>query len=191
MEKFISLLRSKKLWTLLAAIVAALAAFFVTSCTVQARIQRNGVHIDTVRIDRVFKSNKSDNLIVWQKSESMSTPVIGRSMKLSGIYSSYASITPRIMESTLGVSDSPLPLRSPISLTPLCTSMFPISTVGMTIYSTPSLKCSSKSPEMFYGNLCFALSMLSVPLSRSRRKGGRRGRPRPGTKTIPLGGSHL
>lgn len=56
MEKIKALLTSKKFWTLVAAIVAALAAFFTTSCAAQAKMQRAGIHIDTVRVDYIIRS---------------------------------------------------------------------------------------------------------------------------------------
>ena len=56
MEKFKSLITSKKFWTLVAAIVAALAAFFTVSCSASAKMQRSGVHIDTVRVDYIIRS---------------------------------------------------------------------------------------------------------------------------------------
>ena len=56
MEKLKSLLTSKKFWTLVAAIVAALTAFFTTSCAASAKVQRHGVHIDTVRVDYIIRS---------------------------------------------------------------------------------------------------------------------------------------
>ena len=49
--------KSKAFWTLVSSVVAALAAFFLASCAAQARVQRNGVHIDTVRIDYIIRSN--------------------------------------------------------------------------------------------------------------------------------------
>jgi len=52
-----ALLKSKKFWTLIAAIVSALAAFFLSSCAAQARMQRSGVHVDTVRVDYIIRSN--------------------------------------------------------------------------------------------------------------------------------------
>lgn len=56
MEKLKNLLKSKKFWTLVAAIVAALTAFFTTSCSAAAKVQRHGIHIDTVRVDYIVKS---------------------------------------------------------------------------------------------------------------------------------------
>jgi len=49
--------KSKAFWTLVSSIVAALAAFFLSSCSAQARVQRSGVHIDTVRVDYIVRSN--------------------------------------------------------------------------------------------------------------------------------------
>lgn len=55
-EKIKALLKSKAFWTMVAAIVAALTAFFTSSCSVAAKVQRSGVHIDTVRVDYVIRS---------------------------------------------------------------------------------------------------------------------------------------
>lgn len=49
--------KSKAFWTLVSSIVAALSAFFLSSCSAQARLQRSGVHIDTVRVDYIIRSN--------------------------------------------------------------------------------------------------------------------------------------
>lgn len=49
--------KSKAFWTLVSSVVAALAAFFLASCSAQARVQRSGVHVDTVRVDYIIRSN--------------------------------------------------------------------------------------------------------------------------------------
>ena len=49
--------KSKAFWTLVSSIVAALAAFFLASCSAQAKVSRNGIHIDTVRVDYIIRSN--------------------------------------------------------------------------------------------------------------------------------------
>jgi len=49
--------KSKAFWTLVSSIIAALAAFFCASCSAQARVSRSGVHIDTVRVDYIVRSN--------------------------------------------------------------------------------------------------------------------------------------
>ena len=56
MEKLKQILTSKKFWTLIAAVVSALAAFFTVGCAVQAKVHRDGVHIDTVRVDYIVRS---------------------------------------------------------------------------------------------------------------------------------------
>lgn len=56
MEKLKSLLKSKRFWTLVSALVAALSAFFMSSCAASAKVQRHGVHIDTVRVDYIIRS---------------------------------------------------------------------------------------------------------------------------------------
>lgn len=48
--------KSKAFWTLVSSIIAALAAFFLSSCVAQTRMQRSGVHVDTVRIDYIIRS---------------------------------------------------------------------------------------------------------------------------------------
>lgn len=54
---FKELIQSKKFWTLITSLVAALAAFFVVGCSAQAKVYRNGIHIDTVRVDYIIRSN--------------------------------------------------------------------------------------------------------------------------------------
>lgn len=49
--------KSKSFWTLVSSIVAALATFFLASCSAQAKMYRSGVHIDTVRVDYIIRSN--------------------------------------------------------------------------------------------------------------------------------------
>lgn len=49
--------KSKAFWTLASSIVAALATFFLASCSAQAKVARSGLHIDTVRVDYIIRSN--------------------------------------------------------------------------------------------------------------------------------------
>lgn len=49
--------KSKAFWTLVSSIIAALSAFFLSSCSAQAKVQRSGIHIDTVRVDYIIRSN--------------------------------------------------------------------------------------------------------------------------------------
>lgn len=49
--------KSKAFWTLVSSIIAALSAFFLASCSAQAKVSRSGIHIDTVRVDYIIRSN--------------------------------------------------------------------------------------------------------------------------------------
>ena len=49
--------KSKAFWTLVSSIIAALSAFFLASCSAQAKVARTGIHIDTVRVDYIIRSN--------------------------------------------------------------------------------------------------------------------------------------
>lgn len=51
MEKIKQIFQSKKFWTLVSAIVAALAAYFATSCASATYTRSHGVHCDTVLIE--------------------------------------------------------------------------------------------------------------------------------------------
>lgn len=62
MTKFNNLIHSKKFWILIAAIVTALMAFFTVSCTASAKVQREGIHIDTVRVDYIIRSRNVQTL---------------------------------------------------------------------------------------------------------------------------------
>lgn len=56
MEKLKQILMSKKFWTLVAALVAAFAAFFTVSCTGYNFIKRHGMHIDTVYMEQYIRN---------------------------------------------------------------------------------------------------------------------------------------
>ena len=57
MSKVSDFLSSKKFWTLVAALVAALAAYFTTSCSSAFSVRRSGVHVDTVEVHQKLRSN--------------------------------------------------------------------------------------------------------------------------------------
>ena len=48
--------RTKAFWTLIASIIAALAAYFTVSCSYSQKIFRHGIHHDTVRIESKIKT---------------------------------------------------------------------------------------------------------------------------------------
>lgn len=60
MENLKSIIKSKRFWELLAAIVAAFAAYFLAGCTATARVQRSGVHCDTVQVQYEVRSRSSN-----------------------------------------------------------------------------------------------------------------------------------
>ena len=43
--------RTKAFWTLIASIIAALAAFFTVSCSYSQKFFRHGIHYDTVKVE--------------------------------------------------------------------------------------------------------------------------------------------
>lgn len=51
MEKIIAILKSKKFWTLVSSIVAALAAYFAVACSTSYRTISHGLHLDTVKTE--------------------------------------------------------------------------------------------------------------------------------------------
>lgn len=197
MEKFKALLKSKKFWTLIAAIVAALTAFFTTSCSASARVQRSGIHIDTVRVDYIIRSRNVQTASVCPTDQfnpirplsilksSPFTPVFGTSI---------AFVCPMRLsaESFVGLS----PLRNGRSLD--CSQFLSLSSSMKSIISITSMpNCSedglflSNLPSPTSGEKCLIAFVPIAFVKRSRRRGGRRGKPRPSTKTVTLGGSHL
>lgn len=51
------LLKNPNFWKMIVAIIAAISAFFLAACSAQGKMSRNGVHIDTVRVDYIIRSN--------------------------------------------------------------------------------------------------------------------------------------
>lgn len=194
MEKLKNLLTSKKFWTLVAAIVAALAAFFTSSCIAQAHIQKHGVHCDTVKFDYKVRSRNVKTACIVPVQKSITTPYTGLFMKSSAISISSVNTMPRL--ATMSYSNSTFPTLPSYRrcLIHSRISEFHSSITETGIYSLRALPSVSKSERPTSGVGCSVLTMASVlflPISRSRRGGRRKGRPRPKIKTIPLGGSHL
>lgn len=190
MEKILALLRSKKFWTLVAAIVAALTAFFTTACSVTAKVQRHGVHIDTIRTDYIIRSRNFQ--IACEQNSKQILPT-GRSMRSFGISTNTVSRFASGLTSSLGVSTSLALTNFTTFSTASSTIVSPTSIDGRIRCSTIQTPSSLRSVKMSFGSVCLASSIfIAFPLSNSRsRRGGRRGKPKPKIKTIPLGGSHL
>lgn len=190
MNKFLSLLKSKKFWTLVAAIVAALTAFFTASCQYSGTLFREGVHNDTVRVEYRVRSRKA----LMSCNQLNSIPELFRSTRSSTDFITF--VTPRSAQTVLfhGHSETlmlaiPLVFRSACGLSTI--SNYPTSTESNLICSTnPALQSNALCESS--GLICLA-SLLPIGFVKRSRRGGRRGkgRPRPSTKTVSLGGSHL
>lgn len=190
MSSLLSLLKSKKFWTLVAAIVAALAAFFTASCQYSGTLFRTGVHNDTVRYEYRVRSR---NALV-SCNQLISTPEFFRFTQSSSDFIAFATSRPAQMVSFHGHSEIPMPViplasRSVFGLSII--SNYPTFTESnLSCSISPALQSSARCKNS--GFICLA-SLLPIGFVRRSRRGGRRGkgRPRPGTKTVSLGGSHL
>lgn len=190
MNKFLSLLKSKKFWTLVAAIVAALTAFFTVSCQYSGTLFRTGVHNDTVRYEYRVRSRNA----VVSCNQLISTPEFFRSTRVLNASIISATSRPANTVSFHGRSKTltpviPLIFRSACGL--LTISNYPTLGVSNPICSiSPALQSSARCEN--FGFICLA-SLLPIGFVKRSRRGGRRGkgRPRPSTKTVSLGGSHL
>lgn len=193
--KLKSILTSKKFWTLVAAIVAALAAFFTTSCTGYLKLQREGIHHDTVKYEQVIKNK---NYSAWLSNQ------IDRSLWHRPMMSSVCSSGTAFLSRSSGVSISSY-LISPPRIHSVLPSILS-SSINSVFFTMLNQNCSeqiiplstSNLPRKKSLNVSLALMMIGVPLLRvsppypdERRPGGRKGRPRPKIRNIPLGGSHF
>lgn len=190
MERILNLLKSKKFWTLVAAIVAALTAFFTASCQYSGTLFRTGVHNDTVRYEYRVRSRNA----LLSCNQSISIPEFFRSTRLSTDFITFVTSRPAQTVSLHGRSKTPTPaipliFRSVCGLSTI--SNYPIFTVSnLNCSASPVLKSSVRCKNS--GFICLA-SLLPIGFVKRSRRGGRRGkgRPRPSTKTVSLGGSHL
>lgn len=190
MNKFLSLLKSKKFWTLVAAIVAALTAFFTASCQYSGTLFRTGVHNDTVRYEYRVRSRNA----VVSCNQLTSTPEFFRFTRSSTDFITFATSRPAQTVSLHGRSKTltpviPFMFRSACGLSTI--SNYPTFTVSnpsclANPFSESNVLCESS------GIICLA-SLLPISFVKRSRRGGRRGkgRPKPSTKTISIGGSHL
>lgn len=201
MSKLLALLKSKKFWTLVASIVAALSAFFLTSCVSAGSILRRGVHHDTVEYQFKIRSRNFQTFAQCQAESSTnfqihSIPTFGQSIPASGISTAIVTTTNSLAIPFAGFSFSKRNLTpifrefmNPSSITRL----IPASVSKRSCSTVPDgLSVASLSPvtSRTFGEKCLIAFVPIAFLKRSRRRGGRKGRPK-GTKTVPLGGSHL
>lgn len=185
--------RNKAFWTLIASIIAALAAYFTVSCSYSRKIFRNGVHHDTVRIESKIKSRDLSCL-----TTNLGTP--SHSLSSSNLelisWKHFSSLAPT-MPSTVTTSPSGLPSQTVFESKPQlillsqlrCHFILPSNKDCL----TPSVTVSSMSSTSPTSSFSFSLAslVLAVPLGRSRRGGRRKGKPRPKVKNIVIGGRHL
>lgn len=190
MERLVSLLKSRKFWTLVAAIVAALTAFFTASCQYSGTLFRTGVHNDTVRYEYRVRSRNA----VVSCNQRILIPEFFRSTRSSTDFITFATSRPSQTASLHGHSKTltpaiPLVFRSACSL--LTISNYPTFTESNPSCSISPVLQSNALCESS-GIICLA-SLLPIGFVKRSRRGGRRGkgRPRPSTKTVSLGGSHL
>lgn len=192
-----NLLKNKAFWTLIASIVAALSAFFLASCSAQAKVNRSGVHIDTVRVDYIIRSRNFTAQCLYNLSPieflSNSKSV---SMALPLPFGDCSDVA-RLGDSKVNSCGSGFPISSMMSNpSPLFNRS---AIVASRIPIRRNLDCSPANLILFSGSrprtisgwptpLLSASILLSIPLSRGRRGGRRKGRP---VKNIPLGGRHL
>lgn len=185
--------RNKAFWTLIASMIAALAAYFTVSCSYSQKLFRHGIHHDTVKLESEIKS----------RSLSCSTKNLGtpsRNLSSSNLELSswkHSSLFAPTIPST--VASSPFSLPSQIvfgskpQLIPLsqptCHFILP-SNKNCSILSVNVLSTSSKSQIFSFSSMLASL-VLAVPLGRSRRGGRGKGKPRPKVKNVIIGGRHL
>lgn len=197
MSKLLALLKSKKFWTLVTAIVAALSAFFLTSCVSAGSILRRGVHHDTVEYQFKIRSRNFQTFAQCQERFSTnfqvhSTPKFFPSIPAFG--NSIESVTTTFPIVAVCSGD----FRLPIFRRSSCNRFLSLSSITKLIsFTTQTPFSSAMTPQYssrpicrIFGERCLALFLPIAFVKRSRRRGGRKGRPK-GTKTVPLGGSHL
>lgn len=201
MSKFLALLKSKKFWTLVTAIVAALSAFFLTSCVSAGSILRRGVHHDTVEYQFKIRSRNFQTFAQCQTKlltnfQVHSIPTFGQSIPASGTSTAIAIITnspviPFAGSSFLRRNLTPT-FREFMNLSGI-TKLISVPVSNKSCSTVPNgLSVASLSPvtSRIFGEKCLIAFVPIAFLKRSRRRGGRKGRPK-GTKTVPLGGSRL
>lgn len=185
--------RNKAFWTLIASIIAALAAYFTVSCSYSRKVFRHGVHHDTVRVESNVKSRDLSCLTtnLGTRSRGLS------SSSLELISWKHSSLLAPTMPSTVAISPFGLPSQIAFGSKP---QLIPLSQLACHFISpsnkncsTPSVSVLSMSSGSWISSFSFTLAslVLAAPLGRSRRGGRGKGKPRPKVKNIIIGGRHL
>lgn len=185
--------RTKAFWTLLASIIAALAAYFTVSCSYSQKLFRHGVHHDTVKVESTIKSRSLSCLTknLGKPCHNLSSSTLGLSTWKHSFQ--FAPITPLIAATSYSDSPSRIVFGSKAQLIPLSQLAYHFILPSNKNYSTLSANMFSMSSESQTSFSSFSLASLVpvVPLGRSRRGGRRKGKPRPKVKNIIIGGRHL
>lgn len=185
--------RTKAFWTLVASIIAALAAYFTVSCSYSHKIFRHGIHHDTVQVESKIKSRTVSCL-----TTNLGTSSHGlSSSSLELISWKHSSSLAPTMPSMAATSLFGLPWQTVFESKP---QLIPLSQLRCHFISPSNKDCSTPSvtalsmssifPTSFF-SFTLASLVLAVPLGRSRRGGRRKGKPRPKVKNIVIGGQHL
>lgn len=185
--------RNKAFWTLIASIIAALAAYFTVSCSYSRKIFRHGVHYDTVRVESKIKSRDLSCLTTNLGTPShslLSSNLELISWKHSSLFAPTMPLTVAtspfgLLSQTVFESKPQLILLSQLRCHFISPSNKDCSTPSVTVSSM-----SSTSQTSFFSFMLASL-VLAVPLGRSRRGGRGKGKPRPKVKNIIIGGRHL
>lgn len=187
--------RNKAFWTLVASIIAALAAYFTVSCSYSQKLFRHGVHHDTVKIESTVKS-RNFNLSCLTTNpgktfRSLSSSTLELSMWKHSLQS--ALIMPSTAVTSLFDLCSRIVFGSKAQSMPLLQHAYRIILPSNKICSTSSANMLSTSSESqtSFPSFSVASLVLAVPLGRSRRGGRGKGKPRPKVKNIIIGGRHL
>ena len=185
--------RNKAFWTLIASIIAALAAYFTVSCSYSRKVFRNGIHHDTVRVESKIKSRDLSCL-----TTNLGTPSHSLSSSNLELISWKHSLSPApTMPSTVTTSPFGLPWQIVFGSKPqlILSSQLRCHFISPSNKdcSTPSVPVSSMSStsQTFSSLFTLASLVLAAPLGRSRRGGRGKGKPRPKVKNIIIGGRHL
>lgn len=185
--------RTKAFWTLVASIIAALAAYFTVSCGYSQKVFRHGIHHDTVKFESIIRSRNS-NLSCLTKN--LGKPFRNPSSSTLGLstwkrFLQFVPITPSTAVTSLFDLPSRIVLGSKVQSIPLsqraCRFILPW---NKNCSAPIALSMSSESQTSF---LSFSLASLALVGCRGRsRRGGRgKGKPRPKVKNIIIGGRHL
>lgn len=183
--------RTKAFWTLIASIIAALAAYFTISCSYSQKLFRHGVHHDTVKIEATIKSRNLSCLTknLGKPFRSPSSSTLGLNTWKHSLQ--FVPITPLTAVTSLFDSPSRIVFGSRVQSIPLSQLACRFISPWNKSCSAPIVLSMSSESQTSFLSFSLASLVLAVPLGRSRRGGRGKGKPRPKVKNIIIGGRHL